>query len=96
MCTSIYKGNIIHNDIKKEDSFLSVTLYPIYSVGYITVCSMKVRNTYYNTESLLLHSKLKKMITKQYLEQSFILQLKTHTSVFFTELSPPLPFLSFC
>lgn len=96
MCTSIYKGNIIRNDIKKEDSFLSVILYPIYSVGYITVHSMKVRITCYNTESLLLHSKLKKMITKQYLEQSFILQLKTHTSVFFTELSPPPPFLSFC
>ena len=60
MCTSIYKGNIIRNDIKKEDSFLSVILYPIYSVGYITVHSMKVRITCYNTESLLLHSKLKK------------------------------------
>lgn len=44
------KGNIIHNDIKKEDSFLSVILCPVYSVGYITVHSIKVRNTYYNIE----------------------------------------------
>ena len=45
---------------KKEDNFLNVILCPIYSVEYIIVHSIKMKNTYYNIESLLLYSKLKK------------------------------------
>lgn len=58
---------------KKEDNFLNVILCPIYSVEYIIVHSIKMKNTYYNIESLLLYRKLKKMITKHYLEQGLIL-----------------------
>lgn len=72
-CSQIFiYNNIIHNDIKKEDSLPNVLLY---SVEYSLMHYIKIIKTCRNTEPLPLFSKLKKMIIEQYLEQGLIFQL---------------------